>query len=88
MNRITAAEARRLSGPSIHDQVDAVYLLIHRAVAEKKHSVKLYAEFWTGGYSASPEWVQACDLLRADGYIVKFSYNETMPKDMHTLVEW
>ena len=96
MNRITAEEARKLVGPSVQDHVDAVYLLIRKAAAEKRRSVHLSGEdIWTrGGYSTTPEWEEACAILRADGYTVTFFCEERQFVDMYkvvnmyTVVKW
>lgn len=89
MSKITAAEARALAGPTVEELVAEVYPLIRKAAEEKKRSLALTSDFWCqGGYWEKPDWLTACDLLRADGYEVKFFYEERQFVDMYTVVTW
>jgi hypothetical protein len=87
--RITAAEARLLSGPSAQERVDQVYPLIRGAAEQRRRSVHLTDVFWTqGGYQGTAEWAAACEVLRADGFTVSFFYEERQFVNMYTVVEW
>ncbi len=89
MTRITAQEARELAGPTVQERVDAVYPLIRKAAEEKKREVHLHGWWAHGGYSGdTPDWKQACDILRQDGYTVDFFYEERQFVDMYTVVKW
>lgn len=89
MSKITAAEARALAGPTVEERVAEVYPLIREAAQQGKRSLALTSDFWCqGGYSVTPDWEKACSLLRADGYEVKFFYQERQFVDMYTVVSW
>lgn len=89
MSRITADEARKLSGPSVQDRVDSVYLLIRESAAKGGRHINLHDDFWArGGYSGKPDWKQACEILRKDGFTVDFFYEERQFVDMYTVVKW
>jgi len=88
-NRITAAEARAFAGPTVEEIVDDVYILIRKLAADKKREARLTGEFWVnGGYSRTPEWSKACDILRNDGFTVDFFYEERQFVNMYTVVKW
>jgi hypothetical protein len=89
MSRITAAEARQLAGPSVQERVDEVYPLIRKAATNKQREVGLFGQFWVNeGYDRTEAYVEACDLLRADGFTVEFFYEERAYVSMYTLVKW
>jgi hypothetical protein len=88
MTRITAAEARRLAGPSIQERVDEVYPLIREAAENGGRSIDLHGWWADEGYSGSADWKQACKILEGDGYTVKFFYAEYQFVSMYTTVEW
>lgn len=87
--KITAEEARALSGPSVEDHVNEVYPAIRKAAEQKWREIRLHDDFWTqGGYSGTADWKRACDLLRADGFKVEFFYEERQFVNMYTKVSW
>jgi hypothetical protein len=89
MMKITAAEARQLAGPSVQERVEAVYPKIREAAEKQLHQVALGGDFWVNeGYRGTPQWKEACELLRKDGFTVKFFYEERQFVDMYTVVEW
>lgn len=90
MSRITAAQARELSGTTAEQEVDMIYDDIRIAAADKKNRLNLNSNFWVDeGYSATTKWKKACDILRKDGFTVKFYYSDGGQfVDMYTYVEW
>lgn len=89
MTKITAEEARKLSGPTTQDHVATVYRLIRKAAEKKERSVKLYDDFWVyEGYKGTTSYKEACKILEGDGYKVRFFYEERQFVDMYTIVEW
>jgi hypothetical protein len=89
MSRITAAEARKLVGPTVQERVDEVYPLIRKAAEAGQREIRLHGEFWENeGYSKTDDYKQACSLLEADGFGVRFYYEERQFVDMGTIVEW
>ena len=89
MTHITAEQARELAGPTVQERVAAVYPLIRTAAEQKKRVVALHDSFWVnGGYSSSAEWKEACEILRKDGFVVEFFYDERQFVAMYTIVKW
>ena len=89
MTKITADEARKLSGPTVQERVDEVYPKIREAATKGKRGIMLRDDFWgNGGYSSTKEWQQAVMILEGDGYKVGFFYKESQFVDMGTQVEW
>lgn len=89
MTRITADEARQLSGPKLNDILEPVYTKIREAASKKQHQIQLHGDLWTqGGYSTNQMWLAAKQQLESDGYKVSFYYNERQFVDMYTVVEW
>lgn len=87
--KITAEEARKLSGPTVEERVNSVYALIRAATEKKQRKVHLHDDFWTyGGYDSTNEWKKAAAMLQEDGFKVKFYYNELQFVDMYTIVSW
>lgn len=87
--RITAQEARNLSGPTVEDHVNLAYDLIRDAANKKMRQVPLTNDFWVrGGYSKTDDWDKACNILRADGFTVDFFYEERQFVNMYTIVKW
>lgn len=88
MTKITAAEARKLAGPTVQERVDEVYPLIREAAEKGKREIHLH-EWWAHeGYAGSVEYKQAVKILEGDGYKVRFFYEERQFVDMYTVVEW
>jgi len=89
MTQITAAEARRLAGPSVTDRVDEVFNLIRERATAGAHFLNLKDDFWTrDGYSKTADYQEAVKQLTAAGFTVKFFYEEHQFVDMYTVVEW
>ena len=94
--RLTAADARRLAGPTLSDKIDALLETIHTRAAGGHHSVrcgydhKADDDLWVhGGYKPTDEWHEARKQLETLGYTVSFYYNDgTQFVDMYTLIEW
>jgi hypothetical protein len=87
-NKITAAEARKLAGPTVQERVDEVYPKIREAAEKGKRSIALH-EWWAHeGYSRTDEYKQACMILEGDGFKVDFFYEERQFVNMYTTVEW
>jgi hypothetical protein len=88
MSKITAAEARRLAGPTVQERVDEVYPLIREAAEKGKRSIALHDWWANEGYSKTVEYKLACRILEDDGYTVDFFYEERQFVDMYTVVKW
>ena len=89
MAKITAEEARKLSGITAEEYADGAFELIRIAASGGKRKITLHGEFWErGGYSGTPEWKQACKILEDAGFEVRFFYEERQFVDMYTIVEW
>jgi hypothetical protein len=86
--KITAAEARKLAGPTVQERVDEVYPLIREAAEKGKRWINLHDWWADEGFRGSVEYKQACMILEGDGYIVKFFYEERQFVAMYTTVEW
>lgn len=89
MAKITAEEARKLSGPSPDDYADEAFELIRIAATAGKREIRLQDDFWSrDGYSGTPEWKQACKILEDAGFKVRFCYSEYQIVSVYTFVEW
>ncbi len=89
MAKITAEEARRLSGYNAEEYADEAFQLIRIAATDGKREIRLHTKFWTqGGYSRTPEWQKACKILEDAGFSIQFFYEERQFVDMYTIVEW
>lgn len=89
MAKITAEQARLLAGATIQERVDLVYLAIEKAANAKKRIIRLHDDFWGyGGYKETEDWKEAVQILKNDGYRVRFFYEERQFVDMYTIVEW
>lgn len=90
MTKITAQEAREISGPGIEDYLAEAYAEIRKAAEAKKREAHLHSQFWTReGYSRTKMWIEAVDLLTKDGFKVEFYYRElSIAVDMYTVVTW
>ena len=87
--KITAAEAKSLAGLTIEERVDLVFDQIREAATKRKRELHLTDDFWSrGGYSETPEWKKAKQLLTAEGFKVDFFYEEKQFVNMYTLVKW
>jgi hypothetical protein len=86
--RITAAEARKLAGPTVQERVDEVYVKIREAATEGKRWINLHDWWADEGFRGSVEYKQACKILEGDGFKVDFFYEERQFVAMYTTVEW
>lgn len=81
--RLTAQEARELVGPTPQDHVDLVYPMIREQAEKGKRFLRLGMGFWADeGYKPTKNYKEACEILRKDGYVVKFYYQEHQFVDM------
>ena len=89
MTQITAAEARRLAGPSVEDRVNEVFDLIRERATAGYHVLNLKDDFWTReAYSQTEAYKAAVKQLTSAGFAVRFFYEEHQFVDMYTVVEW
>ena len=88
MTKITAAEARKLAGPTVQERVDEVYPLIREAAEKGKRYINLHDWWANEGYSDTAEYKQAKMILEGDGFKVSFYYEERQFVSMYTVVEW
>lgn len=88
-DRITAEEARKLSGPITTDLLKEAYAAIRLSAKEGKTSVNLTGSFWvTDGYTRTPQWNKIKSILEQDGFIVTFFYEERQFVNMYTVISW
>ena len=88
-NKITAEQARKLMPINAQNEVDKVYNDIRIAARAGETELRPNGEFWTKqGYKRTAEYNKACDILRDDGYNVKFFYEENQFVNMYTIVSW
>jgi limonene-1,2-epoxide hydrolase len=87
---ITASEARRMAGPTPKERVEAIMPLIEAAAKVKRErQVAIHDDFWVNeGYSQTPDYKEACTILKGLGYEVEFFYQERQFVDMYTIVKW
>lgn len=89
MSKLTAVEARKLSGPSVDDHINEALESIRIAAIDKRRSAALHSDFWVReGYSSTENWKAACKELEALGFKVSFFYEELQFVNMYTKVEW
>ena len=94
--RITAAEARLLSGLTLDEKIDNILTVIFEAATNKKRELRTGydytpdADLWiNGGYSRTDDWEYARKALTDLGYDVSFYYSdESLAVDMYTLIKW
>lgn len=92
-DRLTAAEARKMAGPTLEEtvatMVDDALKAVREAAGQKKRSIALHGDEWTrGGYSRTKEWMGAVATLQSLGYKVDFFYEERQFVNMYTTVGW
>ena len=93
---ITAAEARKMAGPSLDEKIESLCETIKSLAKNKKRSCrtgydhKEDDDLWIyGGYNKSDEWIQAKEKLEKLGFKVSFYYQvHSIAVDMYTLIEW
>jgi len=92
---LTAAEARKLAGPTLEEKVEALLHSIENAAKKHLRLLKtgyMHAEdgdLWQqGGYSQTADWLKAQKMLTDLGYKVTFFYEEIQLVEMYTLIEW
>ena len=84
--RLTANEARELSGPTVDEQVDAALEIIRAAAMKKERRAHLHGAFWES--DRTKEYSEAKAILESLGYKVSFFYEERQFVDVYTVVEW
>jgi hypothetical protein len=92
----TAAEARKLAGPTLQEKVASLLFTIKElAINKERQCITSYQhqkndDLWVhGGYSQTAEWKEAKQILEKLGYEVSFYYSEgSIAVDMYTLVKW
>lgn len=95
MPRITASEARAMSGRTLDEKIDSLLVEIEKAAKNGKRELRTGyqhredPDLWVnGGYSTSPEWQAAKEELQKLGYTVTFFYEERQFVDMYTIIKW
>ncbi|WP_109477655.1 hypothetical protein [Paraburkholderia sp. C35] len=93
MNRLTAAQARDIAGPTAEERLELrlgeALNAVREAAEKKKREIALRGDFWThGGYGQTADWIAACNALRNLGYEVDFFYEERQFVNMYTIVRW
>lgn len=89
IERMTAAQARELAGPTIDERVDAALVDIRAAAEKNQREIALHGDFWVhGGYNSKPDYKAACAILEKLGYTVTFFYEERQFVNMYTVVKW
>ena len=80
--RITADEARKLSGLTAQEEVDAIYPLIREAATKGEKSILITTEFWKNeGERVTAKFAEAIGILRADGFVAEW-YSEKVFSDI------
>jgi hypothetical protein len=91
--RLTAAQAREIAGPTAEERLemrlDEALNAVRAAAGNKQRQIALHGDFWAnGGYSQTADWKDACNALRKLGYEVDFFYEELQFVNMYTTVKW
>lgn len=93
---ITAAEARKLAGPTIEEKVQALLVKVEELAKQGKRQLRggydydADSDIWVmGGYEGTPDWQKAKKILEGLGYKVEFYYNDSsMAADLYTIIKW
>lgn len=95
MTRLTAKEARELSGKTVDEKIDSLLQTLQIKAKAGKRELRTSwehgedSDLWVnGGYSTTKEWTQAKLALEQLGYKVTYYYKESQFVDMYTLIEW
>jgi hypothetical protein len=95
MPRLTATEARGLSGKTLDEKIDSLLAVIEKVAREGKRELRTGyqhredPDLWIqGGYSHTHEWDAAKIELEKLGYTVTFFYEERQFVDMYTKITW
>jgi hypothetical protein len=87
--KLTASEAKKISGLTAEEEVAAIEDRIEKAAKEKKRQIELKSDFWISeGYDQTEKYLKACGILENNGYTVKFFYEELQFVNMYTIVSW
>jgi hypothetical protein len=87
--KFTAEKAREAFKPTAEDEISAIESDIELAATSGKRELILRSKFWVNeGYSKTPKYQEACNILRENGYTVEFFYEEHQFVDMYTIVKW
>lgn len=93
---LTAAEARKLAGPTVDEMIERLLITIKRLAKEKKRQCntgvnhKDDLELWVNsGYGPTEEWKEAKKKLEGLGYNVSFYYSDGCQfVNMYTIIKW
>lgn len=85
-NKITAKRARDLAGPTIEEEIDAVYARIKAAAENKERSVELY-DWATEGYLNTEKYNALKKELTGSGFEVELCFGER-EADTCVIVKW
>ena len=89
MENFTAADARKLAGPTAQEEVDVIIPLIKEAAKKKERKLCLHQDFWVNeAYSQTPKYKEAQKILESLGFKVEFYYEEKQFVNMFTIVKW
>lgn len=87
--RLTADEARAMSGLNAEEEVDLIMDKIKDVTKYKGRKLNLYESFWVNeGYGQTQKYKEACKILKDLGYKVDFYYAESQFVDMYTIISW
>ena len=84
---ITAEEARKLSQPSVENEVRRICEAIEEYAKDGQTAIAVFTGFWQ--YSDSEDRLQAVDTLEELGYRVSFEkYDSERVQGDVTLISW
>lgn len=86
-NKITAKRARDLAGPTIEEEIDAVYARIKTAAENKERCIKLH-DWANEGYGNTEKYRALEKELTGSGFEVEFFYEERQLVNMYVIVKW
>ena len=86
----TAAEARKLAGPTPQEYVEEVLKTIKEKAKNKERRYCVHEDFWVNeAYGRTKDYKEATRILEGLGYKVSFYYDEGRQfVDMYTVIEW
>lgn len=93
---LTAEQARKLSGRTTKEKVEALLVSLEKKASEGGRMLrcgydhKEDEDLWIhGGYNNTEEHKEAVEILKGLGYEVSFYYQDgSFAVDMYTKVEW
>ena len=88
-NLITAREARKLAGPSVHEVLQAASEDIRKAAKAGNRQVNLFGDVWVrGAHDNTQRYKDARRKLEELGFTVEFYYDTRQFVNMYTIVKW